>query len=237
MVNLVLTRYGLCNDYTMRKIADKKELMKLCSFIVMSDGGVYTKANGKTFSFIMNMKKENEDFVLYCKDIIDNITSCNIVDRKYYNTDGYSRKEQVRLFSKVHPYFKILRDRIYIGKYKSIDPHALKLLDWECMAILYMCDGALGRYLRPEIGMKNESYNVTLNLKRLSYGDQLLLKRKIKDNLGVEFNINRHNKYYFLRLRMKDVQTFMDNIRPYILPSFMYKIVDGLGSQREHEIV
>ena len=60
----------------MIKIDDKKELMKLCSFITMGDGGVYK--NGKNHYFIMNMIKENEDYVILCKDILENITSCKI---------------------------------------------------------------------------------------------------------------------------------------------------------------
>ena len=204
----------------MKKITDKKELMKLCSFIVMGDGGVYKRKDSKNYKFIMNMLEQNSDYIQYCKDILENITNVNIYQRKDYNTDNYNRKAQLRMESSNHPFFTTLHDRIYTGKYKGLDPHAFKLFDWECLAILFMCDGC-GCY-------KNGYKEYSLNLKRLSYGDQLFLKNQLKEKLNLEWNINKQNQYYYLRLRKKDYITFEQNILPYILPSFKYKILDGI---------
>lgn len=208
----------------MKEIKDKKELMKLCSFMIMGDGGVYL--NGKNHYFVMNMIKKNEDYVLLCKSILENITSCKIteVDK------GENRQLQLRLESKVHPYFNTLRDRIYFGKYKSIDEHSLKLLDYEALSFLYMSDGSFVKDFRPDKGMINPSYKVTLNLKRLSYGDLYILKKALKEKLNLEWNINKNGKYFYLTLRTKDVFKFMQNIKPYITPSFMYKILDEIPS-------
>lgn len=208
----------------MRLITDKKELMKLCSFIVMGDGGVYKYTNNKDYCFIMNMIKDNLDYVEYCKDILENITVCKIQDRKDYNVDGCNRKEQVRLTTSNDPYFTTLHDRIYTNKYKGLDPHAFKLFDWECLAILFMSDGCSC--------YKAGRRDVSLNMKRLSYGDQLFLKNQLKEKLDLDWNINRQNKYYYLRLRSKDIDKFNNGIRNFILPSFSYKILDA-ESQRE----
>jgi len=215
----------------MRKITDNKELIKLCSFMIMGDGGVYViKKNAK---FIMNMISQNEDYVLLCKDILENITPCNI----YQIQKKGNRQLQLRIESRIHPFFTILRKRIYVGTYKSIDNHALKLLDYEALSFLYMSDGSLVTDFRPEIGMKNPSYNVTLNLKRLSYGDLFILKKALKDKLDLEWNINKQNQYFYLRLRTKDIHKFMINIKPYITKSFMYKILDETLLQKDDEIV
>lgn len=203
----------------MKIINDKKELMKLCSFIVMGDGGLYKYTNNKDYCFIMNMVKDNLDYVEYCKDILENIASCKIIDRKDYNTDGYNRKPQVRLTSSNNTYFTTLHDRIYTDKYKGLDPHAFKLFDWECLAILFMSDGCSC--------MKNGHIDVSLNMKRLSYGDQLFLKDQLKNVLNLDWNINRQNKYYYLRLRNKDIDKFYKGVSPYILPSFSYKILNA----------
>jgi hypothetical protein len=74
---------------------------------------------------------------------------------------------------------------------------------------------------------KNDEHRVTLNLKRLSYGDQLLLKQFLEEKLGLIWNINKDGSYYYLRLINKCVDEFMDKISPYILPSFRYKIKEG----------
>ena len=205
------------------RITDKKQLTKLVSFMVMGDGGVYNYTKTGNAKFIMNMVEKNEDYVLYCKDILENITSCKITR---VVKDG-NRQPQLRLETASHPFFNNIRDRIYVMTYKSIDLHALNLLDYEALSFLYMSDGSLGRDFRPENGMVNPSYNITLNLKRLSYGDLFLLKKALKDKLDLEFNINRQNKYYYLRLRTKDVYKFIEGITPYILPSFLYKVTLG----------
>lgn len=209
----------------MKKITDKKELIKLCSFIIMGDGGVYKCTRNKEYCFIMNMKKENSDYIEYCKNIIENITTCKVIERIDYNKDGYVRKLQLTLTSSSHPLFTILHNRIYTDKYKGLDPHIFKLFDWECLAILFMSDGCSC--------YKKGYIDVSLNMKRLSYGDQLYLKKELKNKFDLEWNINRQNQYYYLRLRNKDISKFYKGIQPYILPSFKYKILNVEPSDKE----
>ena len=68
--------------------------------------------------------------------------------------------------------------------------------------------------------------DVSLNMKRLSYGDQLFLKTQLKNKFDLDWNINRQNQYYYLRLRTKDISKFYEGVEPYILPSFKYKILN-----------
>lgn len=204
---------------------DNKQLTKLLSFFIMGDGGVYTTKDTRNAKFIMNMKKENKDYIDWVDETLREITGTKQYERKDYNTDGCVRKEQIRLESQTHPMLTTLKDRIYIDGYKGIDPHTLKLLDWEAMAILFMCDGSLVEDKpNPKKQLVNSSWNLTLNMKRLSYGDQLLLKKTIKEVLDVEFNINRQNQYYYMRLRSKDVEKFCRGVAPYVKESFKYKI-------------
>lgn len=205
---------------------DKKQLTKLVSFFTMGDGGLYVKNDKCNAQFIMNMKKENSDYIFWVKEVLEEITGVRIYERQDYNTDGYSREPQLRLESRRHPVLTTIRDRIYTADgHKGIDMHTLKLLDWEAMAILFMCDGNSHEYLRKEIGMKNPSYQVTLNMKRLSEAEQLVLKQSIKKNLDIEFNVNKAGKFFCLRLRNKDIQKFMEGISPYMTDSFKYKII------------
>jgi hypothetical protein len=206
------------------KYDDKKQLMKLLSFFTMGDGGVYIPSRGGNAQFIMNMKKENMDYINWVKDTIeDNLTSVRLSNVPQRG----NRASLVRLESNRHPIFTKLRKRIYTENYKGLCPHYLKLLDWEALAILYMSDGGL--YIdKPskKKRLKNNSYNVALHMKRLSYGDQLMLKKALKDYLGLEWNISRHYDKYFLRMRTKDVDRFMENIREYVLDSFSYKLIN-----------
>jgi hypothetical protein len=203
---------------------NKKQLTKLVSYFAMGDGGVYY--SGQHCRFVMNVRSKNRDYIDWVANTLKEITSVKIKETPDYNRDGHIRQPQTRLETASHPFFTVLRNRIYVDKYKGLDEHTLKLLDWESLAILYMCDGSL--YIdkpNPKKGLINPSYNVYLHLKRLSYGDQFILKKVLKEKLDLEFNINKCGNFYNLRLRVKDVEKFMQGVTPYMLPSFSYKLI------------
>lgn len=191
----------------------------------MGDGGVYPDDSGH-YRFVMNMLSNHKDYIDWIGEIISELTTVSIKPRNLKNNDGIKRNPQLRLESRNHPYFAKVRNQIYVDKYKGLSSHYLKMLDAEALAILYMCDGCL--YIeQPSMKSRliNDSYNVTLNLKRLSEGDTLMLKQAIKHKLDLEFNIQKQNQYYYLRLRCRDVKKFMDLIKPHIFPSFTYKLI------------
>lgn len=217
------------------KIEDKKQLTKLLSFIIMGDGSVYRNRGKGNCLFSINATEDHLDFIEYCQSIVENVTSSKVI----YEKRDETRRNQYKLYTPVHPFFNKLRDRIYVGNYKSIDQHILKLLDFEALAILYMSDGCLGKHINKKTG--KTSYTTTINLCRLSYGDLLLLKRTIKDKLDIEFNIVKTGgKYHTLRLRAKDHDKFMKGIRPHMCDSFLYKVdfrTDSPSSKEGGDIV
>lgn len=203
---------------TTMKIRDKKRLIKLLSFLVMSDGSVHRNRGKGNCLFSFSQTEDHKDFIEFVEGIVSNVTSCKT---SLYKRSS-PRKDLLKLYTPVHPLFNKLRDRIYVNSYKSVDKHALKMLDYEALAIMYMSDGCLGK---SKNGQGYTTYTTTLGLCRLSYGDLLLVKKALKDNLNLEWNIVRSGKkYYVLRLRMKDFDKFMEGISPYILDSFNYKL-------------
>lgn len=203
---------------TTMKITDKKQLVKLLSYLVMGDGSIHKNGGSKNNVFSFSQVEDHKEFVDWAASVATNITGGNT----YLQERDPPRRNVYKFQTRSHPFFNTLRDRIYIGNYKSIDPHALKLLDFEALSILYMSDGSLGRYVNPTGAV---SYTTTLNLCRLSYGDLFLLKKALKERLDLEWNIVKTNRKYFtLRIRAKDHNKFMDGVSPFILDSFKYKI-------------
>ena len=216
---------------------DKKRLVKLISYMATFDGGIYVpykrKPNSKVnCQFILNMRKENLDYVEWVADIISEITSVRIEDREDYNDDGYTRQPQVRLESARHPFFTNIRDRIYINNKKVIDPHMLKMVDAEALAIIFMCDG--GTQL--ETRFKNPHMYISLNTKGFSYWDNVALGKSIYKNLGIQCNVNRHNKYYYLRIPKKAQDLFIKTVLPHMCESFLYKL-ENLSPAMGEDIV
>jgi hypothetical protein len=198
---------------------DKKRLYKLMAYIIMGDGGVY-KVNGRNkpityCKFIMN--HTSLEYCNFVTNIVNNITSCKIYNRKDYNIDDCDRKIQYRIESHQHPFFQHMRDRIYHNGYKSIDSHYLKMLDGESLSILYMCDGNISY-------KDNAISSINLNLKRLTEGDLKLFANYLKKILNIDSTINKQSKYFYIRISANSYFNFINIISPYILNDFKYKL-------------
>lgn len=205
-------------------ITDKKQLVKLLSFMATFDGGLYVvnrkdrpmKVNNAMF--ILNMRAENRDYIEWVANTVRNITGVIIRERKDYNTDGFVRQPQLRLESQRHPELTKLRNRIYTPDNKKvIDLHMLTLLDAEALAIIFMADG--GTYLS-----KCGYPSINLHTKGFSEADNLALSKAIYEKLGIRTTVNRHSNYYYLRVKSADIKLFIDTVTPHILPSFLYKL-------------
>lgn len=199
---------------------DKKQLTKLLSYMSTFDGGIYRPSNGGNCQFIMNMREDNRDYIEWVKTTLENLTSTRLNSRKDYSTDGCERSPQLRLESNRHPFLTTLRERLYIDNHKVIDPHMLKLMDEEALAIIFMCDGGTSLDKR----FKNPHCSITLNTKGFSHADNLSLSKAIYEKTGVRTNIRKHNSYYYLGVKTEDVISFVEKVFPYMLPSFYYKL-------------
>lgn len=201
---------------------DKKQLVKLVSFMATFDGGLYKRYDNGNAHFAMNMVKENEDYVNWVKTTLENFVSVKVIDRTLRN-DGYNRKPQLQLASKTHPWLTTLWERMYTpyGN-KVLDLHMLTLLDAEALAIIFMCDG--GSRLYKNSRSVNPSSDIILNTKGFSEADNLALSKAIYEKLQVKSTVNRQNQYRYLRINTTDHQLFCDTVAPYILPSFKYKL-------------
>lgn len=202
---------------------NKKDLIKLLSFMSTFDGGLYRTKNDRgcllNAKFIMNMRKENLDYVQWVQETLSHLTGSQITERQDYNTDGYTRHEQVRLQSKCHPELTKLHERIYIDGKKVMSLHMLKSLDAEALAIIFMADGGTSLDVRH----KNPHCTITLNTKGFSEADNLALSKAIYDKLGIRSTVQRQNQYFYLRIKTSDVKLFVTTVLPYVKPSFLYK--------------
>lgn len=184
------------------------------------DGGVYKTKGGRDAAFIMNMVKDNLDYVEFVQDTISNITSVQIKDRPDHNTDGYNRKQQVRLWSKQHPYFTKIRNRVYIDNHKVIDPHMLTMMDDEALAIIFMTDGSTAADDR----WTNPHAKISLCTKGFSYADNLALSKAIYEKCDIRSTVHRQKQYYYLYIKTADHIKFVEAVLPYLCKSFYYKL-------------
>lgn len=195
---------------------DKKEVYKLLSFICMGDGSLCMHKGCVNAGFSITQKKGVDGLVFLAKELLDflNIGN-NIVE---YTLNG---KSYIRCNSKVHPVLTSLYERIYIDGRRTLCPHAFKQLDWEAMAMLYMSDGNI-----THSKAKEPKPSATLNLCRLSYAEYAWLNKQIETKLGCVGVIHKCGKYFRLGFNSFNSKLFFENIRPYILEEYLYKLPD-----------
>ena len=190
---------------------NEKQLSKLLYYFTSFDGGIYP--SGNNCRFVMNMREENQDYINWVEQTINEFTSTS----KHQVIQRGNRKPLISLISKTHPKFSMIQERLYTPEGKKIlDPHQLTLLDAEALAIIFMADGGTnldkGKY--PEIKLHTKGY---------SYFDNLALSKAIYEKTGIRTTVNRHNQYYFLRVKTADLDLFIKTVSPFVLPSFSYK--------------
>lgn len=190
---------------------DKKQLIKLISCFVMGDGSL--EQHGKNARISISHNLINLDYLMWKKSILEELTNCSEYDR-IVKSIKHSPNRVIR--SKTHPVFTKIRNRMYLHNKKVIDPHYLKLFDFQCLAILIQDDGSSS--------FKNGKLtNLYIHTNSYSYGDNLLIKKTIENNLGIMFNVVINKGYYELRLRNKDYEKLYNGCKPYIFKSFNYK--------------
>lgn len=198
----------------------QKEFIKYIFAAFLGDSGLYIDYRNKSPNayFQFSQCDEHKDYIDWMKNFLEGLTSV-----RELNTVPEKGRPYTRLITKTHPTYTKIYKRCYLSRHKVIDPHYLKLVDWECLARWYMDDGSLllgnSKYPTNQIKIYSQAF---------SYGDNFLLKKYLKETFDLEFNINKLTKgeyfLYFLNLRSIDFIKFIDGIGKYIFPSFEYKL-------------
>lgn len=198
-----------------------KDLIKRLYYFSMFDGYL-TKITSKTnASLIINITEDHQDYIDYVKQTLEEIPLGYLETKpEIYTADGFNRKQQIRLQSKRHPILTKIRNRIYIGERKVIDPHMLTLLDEEALAIAFMADGS--RKIDKRWTNAKPQYRFHTN--NLSFGDNFLFKKAIKEEFNLEVNLHKKGDKWDLCVPIAYYEYFEAIVSPFILPSFEYKL-------------
>lgn len=206
---------------------DKKELTKLVSSFLLGDGCLRVwkdRPNMKPAYFLSQVDK-HEEYVKWQAEVIGEI--CPVTIRHYPPSirDGVSRQGHFKLESKQHPFFETLRERWYHNGKKTVSLHDMKQLDWQMAAIWFMDDG-----YTLNSSHKGHDGNVFLCTDCFSEAEVLFLQKAVYSSLGVAMDIRKRgttkdgSRIYRLMARNAQADKFLEGVRPYIFPSFNYKL-------------
>ena len=195
---------------------DKKQIIKILSFLSMSDGNLTMHKGCVNASFHITQREGKDGLIYLASKCLDQLR----IGYKICPTYQYKDYTYIRLSSRVHPALTKLWKRIYLDGRKVLDPHAFKQLDWEAIAILYMADGNIQF---PKKGRPT----AMINLCRLSYPEYVWFLHQVKEKLGIQGNIYKCGKYWRFGFRVEQSEIFFNKIAKYILPEYVYKLPNG----------
>lgn len=213
---------------------EKKELINIVHASILGDGYFYKvdQENVKVNThFMLKQTSEHKDYIEWIANILEDLTSVRIdVKEAHVDDRGNACKEQLILKTMRHPLYKKMYNRLYahVGNthIKRLDPHYLKLMDLQTLAIMYMDDGWIEVNERKTI---DNYVRAGIATHAFSYFENVTLRDLIAERFGIHGDVTHHKMRsgkicYYLRFKKDNAKRLIDSIRPFVFPSFEYKV-------------
>lgn len=188
--------------------------------LILGDG--HLNPNSGTALEISHSYKQY-DYIVYKAKLISKLLNCK-EPKLYHRKDLYHDEYKL---SKGHRYFRILYKWIYKNKVKTFSKHILSYLTPEAIALWWMDDGSHGIDRNKTTGrIRAHSFHLytytsledTENIIWLfsTYGIKMYKIAKVMKDGSIK---------YYLKCRTKEGRKLSNLLRPHILPSLQYKIM------------
>lgn len=199
----------------------KKEHKSILISLVIGDGCLYVKkdlrfANSWHSKLIIKHSVKQLEFLNYKVSLLHSIFGGKHPDIVYINNNGFPGI----VATKSNKYFRVLKKFIYKNGKKNITKNILNFLTPQGLAIWYMDDGNLS--LKKRDG-KVHARELFLNT-HLSVEENQVIIDYFSEKWGINFTQVKNNGLYRLRCGTKEAAKFIEIIKPYIVPSMLYKI-------------
>jgi len=213
---------------------EKKEFIKIVHASILGDGYFYKvdQMNDKANThYMLKQISEHRDYVEWMANILEDLTRVTLnVTEAYTDSRGNNCKEQIILKTMRHPLYKKMYNRLYdhVGNthIKRLDPHYLKLMDWQSLAIMYMDDG----WLQVNENKTKEDYvRIGLATHALSYYENITLRDLFAERFNIHGEVKHHKMRsgkicYYLSFKKDNAKRLVEGVTPFVFPSFEYKI-------------
>lgn len=213
---------------------DKFNFKKIVSSSIFGDGYFYKVAQSnkkQNTHYMLKQLSSHRDYVEWLVSVLEELTRVHVVVQEgYQDSRGYYSKEQLIVKTMRHPIYKEMYNRLYtqVGNthVKRLDPHYLKMIDWQSLAMMYMDDGNKKQIINKH---KESWVSCIINTHKFSYAEVKMLRDYIAEKFNVHFNVLHHTQKsgsvrYYMSANKDNSSRFIDGISDFIFPSFEYKI-------------
>lgn len=213
---------------------EKKDLIKIVHASILGDGFFYKvdQDNDKANThYMLKQSADHKDYVEKMAGVLEDLTRVRVdVVDAYIDNRGFVCKEQLVLKTMRHPTYKKMYNRLYSHvdntHVKRLDPHYLKLIDWETIAILYMDDG----WIEVDERKTKESYvRAGIATHAFSYFENIVLRDLLAEQFGIHCEVTHHKMRsgkicYYLRFKKDNAKRLIEGVTPFVVPSYEYKL-------------
>ena len=190
----------------------KKEHRNL--IIAMSIGDGHISKSGR---LVIQHSTKQEEYIKYKYKLLNNIYTSSYY--KSVDTNGF---EYIRISTKVTDFLKVMRRVLYPDNKKTLNRKILNRIDLQGLAIWWMDDGTKGiKYNKDRTRIKACIYRLCLCSTREQC--QLVIDW-LRETYDISFGITKEKNNFSITCGTKVGRQFSDLIRPYIIPSMLYKI-------------
>lgn len=205
------------------------ELKGYLTGLIIGDGHIDSGVTKRAF----RIKSIYQDFIY---KLFEDIQSCHTFKiyvkhhKQYIDTDNVNHKENWELVVSAHPYFAKKYHNFYDDyKNRVVTKNAISWLTANGLANWYMSDGYICL-----VGIKNgniKNRRIDICTDRYSLENINMICEEIYKMFNIQFCPVKRNNRYRIRLRSKDYCKFINLIKPYIVPSMIYKLYLGYEKQ------
>lgn len=123
---------------------------------------------------------------------------------------GNGKRLAYRFTTRSLPVFTSLYKQFFLNGKKKIP--AKIVFSPLVLAVWFMDDGSKSRT------------SVYLNTQQFSLEEQIILQKMLKEQWEIETTLNKDKHYHRIRIRVSSIEKFVVLIKPYLLPTFYYKL-------------
>ena len=175
--------------------------------------------------YCVNHCESQKEYIEYKKQILDKIIggkpitihkTKNVVKGKEYH--GYTIRKCNK--KKLQP----IRELLYTQDgHKKFTRDILDKLTLEGIAIWYMDDGSLSA--EKDSNGKIHSYKLGIAT-YISKEENEVIQQYFDEMWGIHWNIHKDGDKYRIRMGTQEARKFIQLIKPYVIPSMSYKVLD-----------
>lgn len=197
--------------------------------LIIGDGTIDKGITKRSF----RIKSIHKDFIYKIKEDLENCTNFNIFIREnneYIDKNNIFHHKNYELVIKSHPYFAKKYHNFYDDyRGRIISKNAINWLNPIGLANWYMSDGYICL-----VGIKKgkiTNRRIDICTDRYSYENIKMICEELYKNFNIKFSPVKRGKFYRIRLRNESYIPFINLIKPFIVPSMIYKLYLGYEKQ------